>query len=356
MKKAVVTGAAGFIGSALCRALLAQDVEVIGIDKFTPYYSPEQKRRNVAALQRAPRFTLVEDDLVTADLATLYGDATVVFHLAGQPGVRTSWAKGFDEYVTDNVCATQRVLEAARDHGDIRVVYASSSSVYGNAASYPCREDDRPTPFSPYGVTKLAGEHLAVLYARNYGVPTVSLRFFTVYGPGQRPEMAMAQMVDAALTGSTFSLFAAPGTVRDFTYVDDVVAAVVLAGTTPDLPAGLVANVCGGVPATMMDVLECLRSIVGGDFPVAAAPVVPGDVLRTGGDSSVAREVLGWEPRTRLFDGLLQQVLWRSRDLDVPVPRLDGWGSPAGIGSARPAAASPASTIGTPVPVAARQD
>lgn len=348
MMKAVVTGAAGFIGSALCRSLLAQDVYVVGIDKFTPYYSPEQKWRNVAALQRDSRFRLVVEDVVTADLPSLFADADVVFHLAGQPGVRTSWAMGFDEYAYDNVCATQRVLEAARDRGDLRVVYASSSSVYGNALSYPCRETDLPAPFSPYGVTKLAGEHLAVLYAKNYGVQTVSLRFFTVYGPGQRPEMAMAQMIDAALTGSTFNLFAAAGAIRDFTYVDDVVRAVILAGSTADLPAGLVANVCGGEPATMVEVLECLRSIVRDDFPVTTSPVVAGDVLRTGGDNGVARRYLGWQPRTRLVDGLLQQVLRRRHELDVAVPRVDGWGSP-------PVAPS-VIRGGAPVPVVAGLD
>jgi UDP-glucuronate 4-epimerase len=327
MIKAVVTGAAGFIGSALCRALVAQEVDVVGIDKFTSYYSPEQKRRNIAELQANPRFTLVEEDLVTADLVALYADATVVFHLAGQPGVRSSWSTGFDDYVTENVCATQRVLEAARAHGRVRVVYASSSSVYGNAASYPCRESDLPAPYSPYGVTKLAGEQLAVLYAKNYGVPTVALRFFTVYGPRQRPEMAMAQMIDAALTGSTFTLFAAPGAIRDFTYVDDVVRAVILAGRTPGLPPGLVVNVCGGEPATMHDVLGHLRRIVGGDFSVQEAPVVPGDVIRTGGDSQVARRLLGWSPRTTLFDGLFQQVLWRRVELELPEPSLAGWGS-----------------------------
>lgn len=350
MMKVVVTGAAGFIGSALCRALVAQDVQVTGIDKFTPYYSPEQKWRNVAALQANPGFTLIHEDILEADLSALFADATVVFHLAGQPGVRTSWADGFDEYVTENVCTTQRVLEAARRHGNIRVVYASSSSVYGNAVSYPCRETDRPAPFSPYGVTKLAGEHLAVLYAKNYDVPTVSLRFFTVYGPGQRPEMAMSQMIDAALTGSTFTLFAATGAIRDFTYVDDVVRAVILAGSTPDLSAGLVANVCGGDPATMAEVCDCLRSIVGGDFPMAKAPVVAGDVLRTGGDSRVARESLGWEPRTRLFDGLLQQVLWRSRDLKVALPSLDAWGAWVGAPAPMHAAAPSSNNFRAPAP------
>ncbi len=325
MTKAVVTGAAGFIGSTLCQALLEQDVCVTGIDKFTDYYWPQRKRRNLAELRDDPRFTLVEEDLCASDLTSLYADASVVFHLAGQPGVRTSWAAGFDEYVTNNVLATQRVLEAAREHGGVRVVYASSSSVYGNAATYPSRESDTPAPYSPYGVTKLAGEHLAVLYAKNYGLPTVALRFFTVYGPRQRPEMAMAQIVDAALKGTTFNLFAAPGALRDFTYVDDVVRAVVLAGFTPDLPSGLVLNVCGGQPATMHEVLEHVRTIVGADLPVEKAPLMPGDVHRTGGDSRLTREVLGWEPTTALFDGLVQQVLWRSRDLGLRTPQLRAW-------------------------------
>lgn len=319
--KAIVTGAAGFIGSALCRALVADQVQVVGIDKFTPYYSPEQKWRNIAELRGNPLFTLVQADLTEVDLLALYSDANVVFHLAGQPGVRTSWSQGFDDYLLDNVCATQRVLEAARDHGGIRVVYASSSSVYGNAAAYPCRETDLPQPFSPYGVTKLAGEHLAVLYAKNYGVSTVSLRFFTVYGPRQRPEMAMARMIDAALTGSTFSLFAAPGAVRDFTYVEDVVRAVMLAGFRPDLRPGLVANVCGGEPADMHDVIDLVRTI-NGDLAIEHAPIVAGDVLRTGGDNTLARDELGWVPRVTLKEGLSHQVMWRRAELGLPEPEF----------------------------------
>jgi nucleoside-diphosphate-sugar epimerase len=335
--KAIVTGAAGFIGSALCRALLTEQVEVVGIDKFTPYYSPQQKWRNVVELQANPRFSLVQADLVDADLLSLYDGATVVFHLAGQPGVRSSWADGFDDYVIDNVCATQRVLEAARADGRIRVVYASSSSVYGNAGSYPCRETDLPQPYSPYGVTKLAGEQLAVLYARNFGVSTVSLRFFTVYGPRQRPEMAMARLVDAALTGSSFTLFAAPGAVRDFTYVDDVVRAVLLAGFLPALRPGLVANVCGGAPAGLHEVITALRDIVGTDIDVEPSHVVAGDVVRTGGDSSVAHRELGWTPRTDLREGLFEQVLWRRAELGVAVPSLSiPEPSPLQLASVRP--------------------
>lgn len=321
--KAIVTGAAGFIGSSLCRALLADGVEVVGIDKFAPYYSPQQKWRNVVDLKAHPLFTLIQADLLETDLLDLYRDATVVFHLAGQPGVRSSWADGFDDYVMDNVCATQRVLEAARCHGGIRVVYASSSSVYGNADTYPCHETDLPQPYSPYGVTKLAGEQLAVLYARNFAVPTVSLRFFTVYGPRQRPEMAMARLIDAALTGSTFVLFATPGAVRDFTYVDDVVQGIILAGFTPGLRPGLVANICGGAPAELGTVIETLRSVADTDIDVAVAPIVAGDVARTGGDSSVATDELGWVPRTDLREGLYQQVLWRRAELGVTVPSLN---------------------------------
>ena len=314
--KAIVTGAAGFIGSALCRALLEDQVQVVGIDKFTPYYSPARKWRNVEALLPNPLFTLLEADLTTVDLAALYADVSVVFHLAGQPGVRASWADGFDDYLLDNVCATQRVLEAARGHEGVRVVYASSSSVYGNADIYPCREVDAPKPFSPYGVTKLAGEHLAVLYAENYGVSTASLRFFTVYGPRQRPEMAMARMIDSALTGSPFSLFAAPGAIRDFTYVEDVVRAVMSAGFTPGLRPGLVANVCGGEPADVHQVVSLVQSL-SRDLNIDCAAAVPGDVFRTGGDNSVARNELGWRPTVSLREGLTQQISWRRAELGL---------------------------------------
>ena len=181
--RAVVTGAAGFIGSHLAERLCADDHEVLALDAFTDYYRPAQKRANAVSLERLERCSLLEIDLRDADLVSLLEGVDVVFHLSGQPGVRASWGEGFAGYVEQNVLVTQRMLEAARHHRLDRFVYASSSSVYGNAASYPVSESDLPRPQSPYGVTKLAAEHLCGVYARTWSVPTISLRYFTVYGP-----------------------------------------------------------------------------------------------------------------------------------------------------------------------------
>ena len=308
--RTVVTGAAGFIGSTLSRELLRQGHSVRGIDAFTSYYDERLKRRNVEELKACSGFELLELDLAHDPLVPVLAEADVVFHLAGQPGVRGSWAHGFLPYLTLNVHATQRVLEAAKQVGTARVVYASSSSIYGNAARYPCREGDVPAPHSPYGVTKLAGEHLNRLYAANHGVPTVSLRYFTVFGPRQRPEMAMARLIETALTGRPFPLFAAPGTLRDFTFVDDVVQATILAGTIPHVPPGTILNIAGGAPATMAEVVDIVGELLGAPVALDVQPACAGDVLRTGGDSTAARDLLGWRPRTSLHDGLAQQVQW----------------------------------------------
>lgn len=327
--KAIVTGAAGFIGSTLAAQLLDEGWEVVGIDRLTDYYSPVVKRENVRRLQmhHPHRFRWVHDDLVTTDLDTLFEGASVVYHLAGQPGVRSSWRDRFEQYTRDNVVATQRVLDSALRLGGIRVVYASSSSVYGNAAVYPCHENQRPQPHSPYGVTKMAGEHLAVLYADNFGLQTVSLRYFTVYGPRQRPEMAMAQIIDATLRGHEFGMFAAPGSIRDFTYVEDIARGTLLAGVVDDVPAGMVLNLCGGEPTTLDDVIERVEDLVGAPLQVERVPTVAGDVLRTGGDSTLAQRWLGWKPETPLHEGLAQQVehhRWMLEQSGTPVRRSSG--------------------------------
>ena len=319
--KTVVTGAAGFIGSRLSAALLRAGHSVIGIDSFTDYYEPALKRTNIEPLIQQQGFALVEADLAVAELDPLFADTDVVFHLAGQPGVRGSWANGFGVYVERNVTATQRVLEAARRCATSRVVYASSSSVYGDGGTFPSHEDSMPRPFSPYGVTKLAGELLACLYATNFGLSTVSLRYFTVFGPGQRPEMAMAQVIDAALTGVPFKLFSAGQSLRDFTFVDDIVSATLAAGLLSDVPAGLGVNVAGGSPATMNDVISTVGELIGRRVPCEVVSSVPGDVARTGGDHSKARETLGWAPAVSLREGLRRQIEWRAAGLSSPTFR-----------------------------------
>ncbi len=309
----LVTGAAGFIGSQLAEALLDEGHDVVGVDAFTPYYDRAIKESNLASLRDRPGFRFIEEDLRDGDLDELLGGVEVVYHQAAQPGVRLSWSDGFATYDTCNVLATQRVLEAARQCGVGRVVYASSSSVYGNAGSYPVTETDLPRPHSPYGVTKLAAEHLCGLYAANHGLSTVSLRYFTVYGPRQRPDMAFHRLIEGALDQEPFPLFGDGSHVRDFTYVGDVVRANVLAGTA-DVAPGTVVNVCAGGSTVLRDVIDAVGEAVGSRVPIEQHSEQAGDVQRTGGSNAAARRLLGWEPQTTLADGIAAQVAWhRSR-------------------------------------------
>jgi UDP-glucuronate 4-epimerase len=316
----VVTGAAGFIGSHLSEALCASGHQVLGLDCITDYYDPSEKRRNLHALSSLPGFRFEELDLRTADLRPLLDGAAVIFHQAGQPGVRMSWGSGFSDYCEHNIKATQRLLEAAKAVATPRFVYASSSSVYGNAATYPTRETDLPGPNSPYGVTKLAAEHLCALYTANWGLPTVSLRYFTVYGPRQRPDMAIRRLADAAVTGAPFQLFGDGLQVRDFTFVADVVSANIAAGFG-EVPPGTVVNIAGGSNAVMTDLIDLVGELAGSPVNCERRPQEAGDVRQTGGAIDRAHELLGWEPRVSLREGLAAQVEWsRSVRLVRAVP------------------------------------
>jgi nucleoside-diphosphate-sugar epimerase len=306
---AVVTGAAGFIGSQLSETLIDAGYRVLGIDCFTNYYPRPAKWANLSKLMARDRFELIQADLRKASLNDLIEGADVVFHQAAQPGVRQSWAAGFAQYCSHNVLATQRLLEAAKQVGTPRLVYASSSSLYGNALTYPTRETDLPRPFSPYGVTKLAAEHLCQLYAANWGVPTVSLRYFTVYGPRQRPDMAMRRLVDAALTGQQFPLYGSGRQIRDFTYVDDVVGAN-LAAATEDVAPGTVVNIAGGSNVSMLEVIDLVGELTESSVALDHRPAQPGDVERTGGSIDAARDCLRWEPQISLRSGLTAMVAW----------------------------------------------
>jgi UDP-glucuronate 4-epimerase len=334
--RVLVTGAAGFIGSHLVELLLARGHRVIGVDCFTPYYGRDAKEANLRLARQSAAFTFVDADLLHAALDALLDGVDRVFHLAAQPGVRGSWAKGFEEYTRQNVLVTQRLLEAALTHHVRRFVYASSSSVYGDAIRFPSAETDLPRPFSPYGVTKLAAEHLCSLMARNHGLATVSLRYFTVFGSRQRPDMAIHRMIESALQAAPYPMLGDGAQVRDFTFVADVVEATAIAGEA-EIGPGSVLNVAGGSSASMNQVVGLVEKLCECPVPRNPLPAQPGDVDRTAGAIDLARDVLDWKAETSLEDGLIQQVAWhlqrargalegRSEDLLVAssVPRDAG--------------------------------
>jgi UDP-glucose 4-epimerase len=306
--KTVVTGAAGFIGSHVAESLVRDGHEVVGIDCFTDYYPRPVKEENLRSLRAGPRFRLVEGRLQDVDLASLLDGAEHVYHLAAQAGVRTSWGREFSHYTDHNVLATQRLLEAAVAAGRPTVVYASSSSVYGAAPDLPLREDGPCHPISPYGVTKLAGEHLAVLYQRNHGLPTVSLRFFTVYGPRQRPDMAFHRFLRAARDGETVTVFGDGLQTRDFTYVADIVAAVRQAPLSGR--HGSVYNVGGGERVALNEVLRVVESVTARVLRVQHGEAQKGDMRDTFADTTAARRDLGFRSTVPLAEGLAREWEW----------------------------------------------
>lgn len=303
----LVTGAAGFIGHHTARRLLDLGHPVIGVDSFTPYYDRDTKEMNVRALRTDPHFRLIEADVADEAVAAELSNCRAVIHLAAQPGVRDSWAD-FDRYVDLNVRATKRLLDAARFAEVARVVVASSSSVYGNAPAYPTSEDDPTQPVSPYGITKLATERLAVTYADQLGLPTVSMRYFTVYGPGQRPDMAIQRLVAAADGGRAFPMFGDGTQIRDFTYVADVADANCRAALLPDVDPGTVLNVCGGSPVTLLDVIAAVEDATGAPVRIEHGPSSPGDIRRTGGSFDRIQAMLAWRPTYSLQEGIGAQV------------------------------------------------
>jgi UDP-glucose 4-epimerase len=315
--RALVTGAAGFIGSTLSGSLLASGAEVVGLDCFTDYYGRDVKTRNLAPLVAQQKFRFVEDALQTAPLESLLEGITHVFHLAAQAGVRGSWGPQFASYTSHNVDGTQRLLEAAKGRPLHRLVYASSSSVYGDVAPVPMREDARVQPVSPYGVTKLAAEHLCQLYEANYGVPTVSLRYFTVYGPRQRPDMGFHRFIRAALTGQPITLFGDGEQTRDFTFVDDAVAATRAAGDR-GRPGG-VYNIGGGSRVTINHVLDLIARRTGRTLDIRRQPAEKGDMRDTWADTARAQADLGFRPATPLDAGIAAECEWLAGLLGEPL-------------------------------------
>jgi UDP-glucuronate 4-epimerase len=302
----VVTGAAGFIGSHLAEALVAESHEVIGVDCFTDYYDPELKEENAAGLD-VVRLDLAEREL---ELDGVDG----VFHLAGQPGVR-SFGDVFEEYVRRNLLATRRVFETASAAG-VRVVFASSSSIYGEAERYPTPEETDPRPISPYGITKLGCEQLAYAYGKEFGLDAVVLRYFTFYGPRQRPDMALARIVDALARGAAFELYGDGLQSRSFTYVADGVTATIAA--MQRAPAGAVYNVGGGEETTMRDAIATLEGVSGRSLDIVERPAAAGDVRRTSADATRIERDLGWRATTALADGLRAQWEWASVRVAAP--------------------------------------
>ncbi len=304
---AVVTGAAGFVGSHLCELLVAEGWRVRGVDAFTDYYPRAAKQQNLTGLAGEAAFSLVEADLVGGSWQAAVSPGAVVFHLAAQPGVRGSFGTGFARYARDNLLATQQVLEAAHTANCRRVVWASSSSVYGDAPDYPSREDGPTRPRSPYGVTKRACEDLARVYAR-LGLSTVGLRYFTVYGPRQRPDMAMRRLCEAAFTGAPFEVYGDGLQSRDFTYVSDACDATLRAAVA-DAPQPIY-NIGGGTETTLAQVVDRVEVLAGRRLRAGRVHEQRGDVRRTAADTTAARTDLGWRPRVDLDTGLAAEFAW----------------------------------------------
>jgi nucleoside-diphosphate-sugar epimerase len=301
----LVTGCAGFVGSHLVEALGARGCSIVGVDAFTDNYSRASKEHNLEQCRRHGDFRFTELDLAESPLEPLFESVDAVFHLAGRPGVRTSWGSTFAAYIRDNLLATQRVFEAAVRQR-IRVVYASSSSVYGDARVYPLREDAALFPVSPYGVSKLACEALATAYTLSCGLDAVGLRYFSVYGPRQRPDMAFSHVLGCLAENRPFGVLGSGRQTRDFTYVGDVVSATLAA--MERAPAGSVYNIGGGCEISLLDSVALCEAIAGRKVDLRHIPTAVGDARRTIADAGKARAELGWMPTTSLGSGLLAQI------------------------------------------------
>ena len=310
MVTSIVTGAAGFIGSHLVDTLLNQGERVIGVDQFNDYYDPLLKWKNVSGFMNHPNFRLIEADIQFLDWQALLADVEIVYHQAAQAGVRASWGAGFRSYTERNINATQVILEAAKDAKQLkRFVYASTSSVYGNAETLPTYETIVPQPVSPYGITKLATERLCDLYHHNFGVPVCSLRYFTVYGPRQRPDMGFHKFFKAVLDDQPITIYGDGQQTRDFTFVSDAIAAN-LAAAKVEAAIGEVFNIGGGSRVVLKEVIDTMETIV--DRPIRRdhIGVAMGDARHTAADVTKAKTILGYQPKVTLTEGLIQEWEW----------------------------------------------
>ncbi|RCW62242.1 MULTISPECIES: NAD-dependent epimerase/dehydratase family protein [Halanaerobium] len=307
--KHLITGSAGFIGSNLAKKLLAEGEEVIGIDCFTDYYARELKENNIKEILNNPNYTFLEKDLLKTDLKELIKDVDYIYHQAAQAGVRSSWGEDFEIYNQNNILLTQKLLEAAKESRQLKkFVYASSSSVYGDTDQIPMTEKQRLQPVSPYGVSKLAGENLCYLYYKNFNVPTVSLRYFTVFGEGQRPDMAFHIFIKAFLQGEIINVFGDGEQSRNFTYVGDIARANILAAQNS--PAGEIINVGGTNTVKLNQSLELMKQIIGSDTKIIYSKKVKGDVKHTAADISKADQLLGYSPEVTFKEALEREVNW----------------------------------------------
>lgn len=306
----IVTGVAGFIGSNLAQKLLEQGDQVIGIDQFNDYYDPSLKRKNAHILAKYPEFKLIEADIQALDWRQLLQGVEVLFHQAAQAGVRASWGDGFRQYTERNINATQIILEAAKETPSLqRMVFASTSSVYGNAETMPTPETLCPQPVSPYGITKLAAERLCWLYHQNFNVPVTALRYFTVYGPRQRPDMAFHKFFQAAIAGKPIGIYGDGKQTRDFTFISDAVAANLAAALVPEA-VGEVFNIGGGSRVVLLDVLDTMEKVIGKPIERLHQGLARGDARHTAADVTKARTILGYNPQVSLAEGLAQEWQW----------------------------------------------
>jgi UDP-glucose 4-epimerase len=313
---ALVTGVAGFIGSHLAERLIKEGFRVVGVDSFTDNYPRRIKENNLRDLVANPRFRFIEGDLISLNLGEILKEVEVVFHQAAIPGVRTSWGREFNRYVTNNILGTQLILEACKDRGNIKkFIYASSSSVYGDCCVLPLSETTLTNPVSPYGVSKLAAEHLAILYFKGYGVPTVSLRYFTVYGPRQRPDMSFHRFISAILTDREIEIYGTGEQTRDFTFVDDIVEANIQAFLHGK--EGEVYNIGGGSKIRLIDVVRIIEEVSGRKARLRHFDSQLGDAKHTYADISKARMDLNYSPRISLYEGIKRHYEWLKKNLNI---------------------------------------
>ena len=310
MRKILVTGACGFIGTNLCHSLLKDGYFVIGVDAFTENYPKSLKQANFNELKKFKTFEFIECDLLKVDLAQILDGVDIVFHLAGQPSVHNSWGEDFQVYSDRNIVLTQRLLRAANLANITRFVNSSSSSIYGRIDSLPTKESDQKRPISPYGVSKLAAENLVTLFGSEFGMSTVSLRYFTVYGPRQRPDMAFNKLIQAGHREQNFQMHGDGAQIRDFTFVEDVVEANKLAAFAEIFP-GSVFNIGGGSPISMIESVAILEEIMGKRIQLDFIPLGPGNPIVTTADCSQASAILGWKPKRDIYSGLKAQVDWQ---------------------------------------------